>query len=156
MAIEVRGIRENGLLFRAIEDFLTSRKPMEKIVKAIADTIDDRTSKGKDYLNRKFEPYSEAYKKRKGSSQVDLRLSGKMLDAMKTKVISAKEGKVYIEARSYGGKTKAKTDMIAQIHTTGTGKQPRREFMNISKSMERKIIKEHYDDPLLVFARRFR
>jgi hypothetical protein len=46
--------------------------------------------------------------------------------------------------------------MLAQIHTTGTGKQPQREFMGISDNAIKKLTKKFYDDPILELAKRTR
>jgi len=136
-------------MLEKLEDFLGSTKPMEGIVEDVKGRIEERTAKGRDYQNRSFAPYSEAYKKRKRKSKVDLRDTGKMLGALDTQVITPIHGKVFIKSESYGGKKRARTDMIANIHTTGTGKQPQRDFMDITKTALEKFVKKHYDDKIM-------
>jgi hypothetical protein len=113
---------------------------MELILEDVKEKVEDKTASGKDYRGHKFEPYSKAYAKRKKKKKVDLRVTGEMLDALRTRVINPKHGVVEIKGRRA---------IIANIHTTGTGKQPLREFMAITKSGEVKIVKKRYDDPLL-------
>ena len=157
MTVEIKGANELIAVFREIEDFLKDEKPMQGIVDDIADLVQTKTEKGLDYRSRKFEPYSPAYAKKKGTSRANLKDTGKMLDAIDTKVLNANHGKVFVESRSYTGKGKrARTDMVAQIHNTGTGKQPEREFMNITPSALKKLKKKHYDDPLLKITRKTR
>ncbi len=145
MTISINGLRETRAMLNKVERFLLSTKPMKLILKDVKERIEDRTAKGKDYKNRKFEPYSEAYAKRKKKTTVDLDDTGEMLDALKTRVISPKHGVVEIKGRRA---------IIANIHTTGTGKMPERKFMAITKTGEAKIVKKRYDDPLLKILRR--
>ncbi len=140
MSVSINGLGETRAMLNNVERFLLSTKPMKLIVRDVRDRIKERTASGKDYKNVTFEPYSKAYAKRKKKTVVDLDDTGKMLKALKTKVINPKHGRVFI---------KGNRAIIANIHTTGTGKQPEREFMNITKTAEAKIVKEHYDDPLL-------
>lgn len=57
------------------------------IGQVIKDSIDQRTASGFDYFDRKFSPYTYAYKRfkmRRGfTGRVNLRLSGHMLDSLK-------------------------------------------------------------------------
>ncbi len=140
MTVKVTGLGETRAMLNRVERFLLSTKPMKLILRDVKERVEDRTASGKDYRGHKFEPYSKAYAKRKKKTKVDLDDSGEMLGTLKTKVISPKHGVVEIRGRRA---------IIANIHTTGTGKQPEREFMNITKSGEAKIVKKHYDDPLL-------
>jgi len=147
--VKTSGVVETHKELQKINDFLKSRKPMENVTKNIRDDIKGLTKKGKDFSGRRFEAYSAKYARRKKSPKVNLELSGLMLRSMKTKALTPRHGSVYIEPHSYGGKTRARTDMIAQIHTTGTGVQPEREFLNITKSRLQNIIRKHYDDALM-------
>jgi hypothetical protein len=122
---------------------------MEGVCEDVKERIKERTGKGRDYKNRSFAPYSESYKKRKGKSRVNLRDSGRMLRALDTQVITPIRGKVFVKPESYGGGKRARTDMIAQIHTTGAGKQPQRDFMDITKTALKKFVKKHYDDKIM-------
>lgn len=81
-----------------------------------------------------------------------------MFSAIKTEVKSPRHGAIYVspqqEAANYAtGQGAIKTDMLAQIHNTGTWKQPRRVFMNLSKNAIKDLKKKHIDDPLLELAR---
>lgn len=153
MTVKIKGFRTTRKMLKDVELFLKSKEPMKNITEAVVEVIQDKTAKAKDYKNIGFEPYSPAYAKKKKTTHVDLRLSGTMLDSMKTKVISANHGRVFIKPAGYP-KTKAKADMIANIHTTGTGKQPQREFMNISKSALAKINRKYYDNPIMKILKR--
>jgi len=154
MTMTVSGIMENVSLFSAIEAFLKSETPMKETVIDVKRAILELTESGKDYRGRKFAPYSKGYAKRKGTKHVDLRLSGRMLRALTAETISPTRGRVEVKARPSSGT--ADTKMIAQIHTTGTGRQPQRDFLDITKNRQNQIIKKNYDDPLLEIARRFR
>ncbi len=145
MTVTINGLGETRAMLNKVERFLLSTKPMKLIVEDVKEVIERKTESGKDYRGHKFEPYSEAYAKRKKKTVVDLDDTGKMLRALKTKVINPKHGRVFI---------KGNRAIIANIHTTGTGKMPQREFMAITKSGEAKIVKKRYDDPLLKILRR--
>ncbi len=140
MTVKVTGLGETRAMLNRVERFLLSAKPMKLIVEDVKEVIERKTASGKDYRGHKFESYSEAYAKRKKKTKVDLNDSGEMLGALKTKVINPKHGRVFIRGNRA---------IIANIHTTGTGKQPERDFMNITKTGEAKIVKKRYDDPLL-------
>lgn len=145
MSISINGLRETRAMLNNVERFLRSTKPMKAITEDVKERVEERTAKGRDYKNRKFKPYSLAYAKKKKKTLVNLKDSGEMLGALRTQVINPKHGRVLIKGRRA---------IIANIHTTGTGKQPERDFMNITKTGEAKIVKEHYDDPLLKILRR--
>jgi hypothetical protein len=150
MSIKVTGTIEVQNVFRSIDEFLGSKEPMEKFCEGIKERILQKTAEGKDYKSRKFKAYSKAYAKRKGTTHVDLKVTGKMLGALKSKATSPTQGRVWIEGESHG---RICCDMLAQIHTTGTGKQPQREFMNISQTGVKELTKKHFNDPLLELAR---
>ena len=157
MSIRIQGVVQARQQLQAIEDFLNSRRSMEGIVEDIAEMIQKKTGKGHDYMNRNFKSYTEAYKKRRAKlglpTKPDLTVTGKMLRAIKTAVLGPRHGRVFVQGRNHG---KIRTDMLAQIHNTGTGKQPQREFMNVSKSAIKDLTKKHYDDPILEIVRRYR
>jgi len=148
MTVKLKGFRTTKRMLHDVEAFLRSTKPMEGIVEDVAEEIQKKTARAADYKNKPFEPYSPDYAKKKKTTHVDLRLSGRMLSSMRTKVINANHGRVFIKPAGYP-KTRAKTDMVANIHTTGTGKQPQREFLNISKSAMAKIHRKNYDNPIM-------
>ncbi len=150
MSIKITGIEETRRQLREIDHFLNSNNPMDNICKDVEKRILIRTAAGRNYRNMKFASYSAKYAKRKGVGQgdVDLRLSGTMLGAIETKVVNPHHGQVLVMSKAMAG-TSAKSDMIAQIHTTGTGKQPQREFMNITDKALQDFVKEHLDDEIM-------
>ena len=109
---------------RELEAFLQSKKPMQGVVEDVKAGLLEKTAAGHDYRGRNFEPYSADYKKRRAkkglSTKPDLRVTGAMLGAMKAEVISPSRGRVSIAGTDVGGVSAA---MLANIHTTGTGKQ---------------------------------
>lgn len=153
MSVRVMGIIETRGVLREIEEFLSSKKPMQEFCDGVKERILKKTAEGKDYMSRKFKAYSAAYAKRKGSKHVNLRLSGQMLDSIKSEAESPLKGRVWVEGTPHG---KIRSDMLANIHTTGTGKQPQREFMNISQAGIKELTKKCFDDPLLELARKAR
>ena len=148
MTLKITGLKQTRRMLSRVEKFLKSVEPMGDITEGVAEEILKKTSKGKDFSNTRFEEYSPAYAKKKGQLLVDLKASGLMLASLDSKVINANHGRVFIKPQGYA-KTKARTDLIANIHTTGTGKQPKREFMNVSKSVMKKLQKKHYDDKIM-------
>ncbi|MCK5127912.1 MAG: hypothetical protein KAR42_16765 [candidate division Zixibacteria bacterium] len=150
MTLEITGIDEVRWQLRRVNQLLDSNKPMENICKDVEERILKRTDAGRDYKNMSFAPYSTKYAKKKGvgTGSVNLRLTGTMLGAIETKVFNPNHGQVLITSRAMAG-TSAKSDMIAQIHTTGTGKQPKREFMNITKTALQESVNKHYDDEIM-------
>lgn len=152
MTVKITGIAAARAQFAKINEFLASPKPMEGIVADIKTTILEKTAMGKDYMGRGFKAYSKAYAKKKmgmtATGRPNLKLSGTMLGALSTEVKDARHGTVFVASVSEpkGG---AASDMLAQIHTTGTGKQPQREFMNLATTAVKKLVKKHYDDPIL-------
>jgi hypothetical protein len=153
--VMITGVSEIRRQFQEINDFLGSKKPMEGLVEDAKAVILEKTAAGRDYEHHAFTPYSEKYAKRKVSSRVNLKKSGTMLGAIKTAVPEARHGQIYVAAEPEpGGKINA--DLLANIHTTGTGKQPRREFMNLSKTQKALLKKKHYDDPILEIVRKYR
>jgi len=145
--IKVTGKDETVNMFRQVEAFLKDKKPMQRICETVKAKIGKQTLSGKDYSGSKFKPYSANYAKRKGGT-VNLKLSGRMLGSLETRIFSASHGQVFIKSKSYAA-TRAKTDMLANIHTTGTGKQPKREFMNITPTGLKVIVKKYYDDEIM-------
>lgn len=157
MPLEISGVEELREQLRRISDFLKSENPMRLVCLDVAERILHRTESGRDYKNRKFAPYSIKYAKRKkvGISDVTLRLSGTMLGAIEIRVVGPLHGQVLVMAKSMPGGTSARSNMIAQIHTTGTGKQPKREFMNITPTALQQFVKKYYDDEIMRILGRF-
>lgn len=152
MSVRITGVAEVKRQFAGIEAFLASTKPMEGIVAEIKTLILVKTASGLDYMGRSFKPYSKAYKKKKtgmtATGRPNLKLSGTMLDAIKTEVKDPRHGAVFVAPVGEPG-SNVQSDMLAQIHTTGTGKQPQREFMNLAPSAVKNLTKKYYDDPIL-------
>jgi len=150
MTIEISGVDELRWQLRRINQLLDSNEPMKNICKDVEKRILDRTDSGRDYKNRKFAPYTREYarKKRVSRGSVNLRLTGTMLGAIETRVLNPRHGQILIMSRPMA-RTSAKSDMIAQIHTTGTGKQPKREFLNITKTALQEFVNEHYDKEIM-------
>ena len=139
MTVEVSGLIPTKKMLQEISEFLESKKPMEGMVEDGKELVLEKTAKGFDYKHRKFHPYSPAYAKRKKSKTVNLRVTGDMLNSLRTEVFSHEHGQIKITNK----------EIIAYIHHTGTGKMPQREFMNINKSNITKLQKKHFDDPIM-------
>ncbi len=156
MTVKITGIDGARAQLRAINDFLASPKPMEGIVADIKDIVLDKTAKGYDYMGRNFKPYSKAYAERRQKMGIgtrpDLQVSGTMLGSIRTEVKDPRHGAVFVSGASEPGGG-IRSDMLAQIHNTGTGKMPLREFMNLAPSAVQKLRKKHYDDPIGVLAK---
>ena len=156
--VRVTGIAPVRRIVENLKKFLASPKLMKLIVEDVDKRVDKLTASGLDYKGKAFHEYSDGYKtwkKRKyGSSKVNLKASGKMLGAKKGIVHSARTGEIRIE--SHGTGKRAKTDMLANIHTTGTGKQPQREFMAITDLAINKIVKKRINDPIIKIVGRRR
>lgn len=155
--VTITGIPKVMREFQEINDFLRSPKPMKGIVADIKTGITEKTAAGHDYKGRNFAPYSDAYKGKRSkaglTTKPDLRVTGTMIDSITAEVIDPRHGRVAAPPVSDG---KIGADMLAQIHNTGTGKQPQREFMNITDNALKVITKRHYDDPILEIVRKYR
>lgn len=150
--ITIQGVNGAIACLEEVQALINSPKPMEGVLSDVHARILALTAAGKNYMSRNFNPYSKAYAKKKGTSKPDLRVSGTMLDSIKTKVVSPDHGQVYVEPNAEpSGKINA--DLLDQIHNTGTGRQPEREFMNISEAQLRQSVKRHYDDKVLEIVR---
>lgn len=128
--------------------------PLERkaIAQEIIDTIVERTLSGKDKDGEKFAGYSDAYKKSfefrvsgKSKSNVNLRLSGEMLTALK--LISDKKGSLLI---GYDNKTEENSK--AEGNRLGTYGQSRpipgksRDFLGIDNEINDILSKFPIDD----------
>lgn len=154
MSVKITGVAEAKRTFGKIEEFLASPKPMAGVVEDIKERILTNTAASHDYRGRNFKPYSTAYAKKKGTTRPDLCVSGRMLGALKARVVDPRHGQVFVASEQESGR--ASTAMLAQIHTTGTGKQPQREFLNITPNALQVIKKKRYDDPILELVRQMR
>lgn len=157
MSVRVTGVAACQSELREIETLLNSPKPMEGVVEDVRAGVLEKTALGHDYRGRNFEPYSDAYKdKRKKAgltTKPNLNVTGTMLDAISTKVVSPTHGQVYVAAASDG---RINADVLAEIHNVGVGKQKRREFMNITKAAIEKLVKKYFDDPIKAIVQRYR
>ncbi len=133
---------------------------MQNTVDEIARVIMDRTAEGKDYMNRAFEPYSESYAKKKlgktATGRPNLKRTGTMLHNIIAKADSPRKGRVDILPGAEPGGDGMNSRTLANIHNTGTGKQPQREFMNVSTAQVKRITKKYWDDPIGALAKAFR
>ena len=157
MSVRVTGTGACMAELKEIERFMESPNPMTGIVEDIKASVLEKTSAGHDYRGRNFEAYSDAYKdkrKKKGlTTKPDLKVTGTMLNAITTKVVNPRHGQVFVAPDSEG---RINADMLANIHNTGTGKQPKREFMNVTPNAVQVLTKKHYDDPILEIVRKYR
>ena len=140
MTVKATGIIATRRVLTNIEKFLASPKPIKAYCEGAIEIIQDKTEKGVDYKHRKFESYSQAYAKRKGSSFVNLEVTGRMLSSIIFKVLNPGHAKIFIS----GGRA-----IVGGVHSQGTRKMPQREFMNISDSTDKKLGKKHFDDPMI-------
>lgn len=145
MTVKFSGIAPTRKMLQKIEKHISSPGPLEKIADEGIEIIREKTSKGLDYKHRKFEPYSKFYAQKKGSSLVNLKVTGKLLDKIRRKVMKVGHVKIYITAARA---------VIGAIHSQGIGKMPKREFFNINKSNIAKLAKKYYDDPLMIIMKR--
>jgi hypothetical protein len=112
-----------------------NKQQREVIAEEIVDFIRDRTFGGYDKNNNKFPDYSEQYANKKGvgEDEVDLVLSGELMD--KLKVLKHKQGQIII---GYDGRSK-KLNAKAEGNILGSyGRDPdsskARDFLGISKA----------------------
>ncbi len=139
MGIEISGVEQTKAQMRAVINHLESLGPMQNICKDVKRRILKRTKDSRDYRNMKFAPYSRKYAKRKGSTKVNLRMTGEMLNSMKARAINSRRGVVELTAK----------ELIANIHTQGIGKQPQRDFMNITPTALQEFVNKHHDDEIM-------
>lgn len=118
----IRGAAACRQELRELAAFLESKQPMQGFVDDVKRGSLEKTALGLDYRGRSFEPYSDAYaKKKKGmmaTGRPNLKVTGTMLGAMKAEVITPRHGRVSITAQSAGN---INTDMLAYIHSQGVG-----------------------------------
>lgn len=156
-SVEFKNIIPTKKVYQDVIKHLKSKGPMKGIVSDVKDEIKKKTKKGLDYRNKSFKPLTEIYKKRKSKlglgSKANLSFTGKMLGAMKTKVISAIHGRIQIIEQPYP-RSRIDTRTLSNIHGRGTGRMPKREHMNINKSFEKKMLKKWFNSPILKILRR--
>ena len=158
MSVKIMGIDTVRRELAELESLLASPKPIAGFVEDAKTEILVKTALGKDFKNRSFESYSTGYAKRKkgmtATGRPNLKVTGTMLGAITTRVESPTHAVIDVAPDAEGGGANAQ--MLAQIHNTGTGKQPTREFMNLNNSQVAKLKKKHWDDPILAIVRRYR
>jgi len=93
--------------------------------RAIED-IRSRTARGIDEDGRPFTAYSPGYALYKGSTNVNLQLSGLMLESLIYKSSGEGKGYVTVEATRHGS---IDSKQLAILHQYGTAKMPRRAFL---------------------------
>ena len=158
-SVEFKNIVPTRKVYQDIRKLMLSKKTITGVVKDVKVEIKKKTKGSKDYKNKPFEDLTAAYKKRKSKlglgSKANMKFTGKMLGAMKTKVVSAAHGKIFIAEQPYprnpktGQKPRIDTRTLANVHNTGTGKMPKRTFMNVSESFMKKMLKKWWDKPIL-------
>jgi len=122
----------------------TGIKPLKRIAigKDIIDFIQSRSARGNDKDNKKFGRYTKPYAKKKGTSRsnVDLILSGEMLEAMK--ILKHKSGEITIGYSSKDKKNNGKAEGN-QLGTYGQSKQVTkpRKFLGITPGHLSTILK---------------
>lgn len=146
-------IKENGLL-KARKQLLRaqnilkrgSKKVYTKIGNIAVKFIVNRTLEGKDINGRKFKEYSPAYAAKKGYSQADLNLTGRLLKSIGRQA-HQKYVRIYIKkTRRPGGMSNYQ---IAVVHNNGgvagrgSFRMPIREFMGLTDE-EMKILKDEF------------
>lgn len=136
-----KGIKEAQRRYR---QFLAAikqgrKEPMELGGKKAIEIVRKRTTAGKDVNGRRFKKYTKAYAKKKGTTFVDLELTGKMLNAISLQAW-AKKCRVFIKGTGELIK-KAIVHNNGGRSGRGTGfEMPKREFMGAKKE-EAQIIK---------------
>jgi len=109
-----------------------SKSEREAIALEIIDEIITRTENGKDKNGESFAPYSPAYIKEKGQSNVDLTFSGDMLASME--LIANNKGKIRIGySKDYDGLGKLEGNMLGTYGNKKPVTKPR-DFLGIPKS----------------------
>lgn len=139
MGKNISGIQETKAQIRAILNHLESSEPMQKICEDVKERVLKRTAASRDYRNRKFTPYSAKYARRKGSTKVDLRVTGEMLDSIKARALNPRRGIIEVTAKQ----------LIANIHAQGIGKQPQRDFFDITPTALQEFVTKHHDDKIM-------
>jgi hypothetical protein len=111
-----------------------TKQQREVIALDIIDFIKDRTFAGLDKYNKPFEPYTEAYAKKKGvkPNDVNLVLSGEMMEKLKR--VRDSDGEIVI---GYDGRSKKLNAKVEGNITGSYGKDPdeskARDFLGIIK-----------------------
>ena len=100
----------------------------------LREIILDKTSRGKDFRNKKFRRYSDAYSEAKGKKTVDLYDTGAMLNNFTSKVANKKKVQLFFRSKKEADK--------AKWHHYGTDKLPKRPFFGYNKKTEVAIRKE--------------
>jgi len=132
-----------------VNRIVQSETNLRKIGDEIIEEIQESTEAYRNpKTGRGYKKYSKEYAKQKGVSrrQVDLRLTGRMMESLKAKV-KRKEGKGAVSVDVTGARNKK----LAGYHQNGTDKMPARPFMFISKKTLSRIINKLKKDILKRF-----
>lgn len=106
---------------------------IKKIANEVKSNIIRDTASGIDVKGRAFTPYSKKYAREKGSSKVNLRLKGDMLNSMRIRRLRKNKYEL-----SFSGNLE---NIKASVHNKGINKMPKREFFGISKK-SKSVIKK--------------
>jgi phage gpG-like protein len=158
--LKVIGLKKTQKKMRDFKSLIRKgdKKIFQEVGKVGVDIIKKRTAKSKDVDGKKFIKYSEAYAAKKGSSHVDLRVSGKMLRALNFQAF-AKKVRFYVKKNKRKGKLNSFN--LAVVHNFGAriihggkaypqkkgkkylpvAKMPKREFMGFMRNEEKKLFK---------------
>lgn len=138
--VRVKGLKEAQRQYRKFYAAIRQgrKEAMEAGGKKAVEIIRKRTTAGKDVNHRKFQEYSKAYAKWKGTSFVDLELRGIMLNAVSLKAW-AKKCRIFIKGTGELIK-KAIVHNNGGRSGRGTGfAMPKREFMGVEKERDEVI-----------------
>jgi hypothetical protein len=133
----IKGLNETVRNLDLITTQTIVSRDIEKLINLARHNILNRVkNKNQDVNGKAFTPYSKAYarKKRVSRERVDLTLSGKMFNQLKTKAISGNEGRLFF------GSARAKK--LANIHNNlGVGRSKvLREFFGLSDEDKKELI----------------
>lgn len=130
--VEIEGLTELATRLDRVGRCLVDRRLLEELSGEAKEMVLKRTSEGRDVKGRPFRPYSKGHararkKRGLGTSRVDLRFSGKMLDNIATEVDEARGlGRVFFR--------NGKAETRAGYHDMEGGGSPRvrRAFFGLS------------------------
>jgi len=131
--VEIRGLDAVRKIVENTTNVSAYNALLYNIANVVLTTIQTKTAAGFDYLNGKFQPYTEVYKKfkikRGYSGDVNLRLSGQMMDNLK---VITRDNQVIIGFDDAVAEKKARYNQ--------TGRVPRH-FVGIGPDLDKQITK---------------
>ena len=110
------------------------KKGLDQSAEQLKTIILLRTQGGRDFKNRRFTQYSDAYSELKGKTKVDLEDTNKMLQSIESRVIN--RNRSVVRFRNPREATKA------MFHQTGAGNLPVRRFFDFFNFTEKVIQKQ--------------